>query len=252
MSRGLKIIYIPEKNNRVENKSTETQHRQRSGVHPWSIRTDLGRHGAKENSGDAESDRRRPSQKSNIPQRESRIRLRSCRGVRSTFVSQGILRQSDELSGELHAISFKNYFCGARSLMLWFALRFFNFTGYTQRRSRTLLESICCDLLSDFLTLRDIHNHCYISTIISLLWFAFRFFNFTDIHNRTGHQRRHRQLWFAFRFFNFTDIHNRFTENAFGNVSCDLLSDFLTLRIYTTDRYDMFNPMLVVICFQIF
>lgn len=33
MSRGLKIIYIPEKNNRVENKSTEIRHRQRSGVH---------------------------------------------------------------------------------------------------------------------------------------------------------------------------------------------------------------------------
>ena len=160
MSRGLKIIYIPEKNNRVENKSTETQHRQRSGVHPWSIRTDLGRHGAKENTGDAESDRRRPSQKSNIPQRESRIRLRSCRGVRSTFVSQGILRQSDELSGELPAISFKNYFCGARSLMLWFALRFFNFTGYTQLVTANLLLRISCDLLSDFLTLRDIHNTC--------------------------------------------------------------------------------------------
>ena len=154
MSRGLKIIYIPEKNNRVENKSTETQHRQRSGVHPWSIRTDLGRHGAKENSGDAESDRRRPSQKSNIPQRESRIRLRSCRGVRSTFVSQGILRQSDELSGELPAISFKNYFCGARSLMLWFALRFFNFTGYTQPIASAHYMTTSCDLLSDFLTLR--------------------------------------------------------------------------------------------------
>lgn len=128
MSRGLKIIYIPEKNNRVGNKSTETRHRQRSGVHPWSIRTDLGRHGAKENSGDAEPDRGRLSEKSNIPQRESRIRLRSCRGVRSTLVSQGILRQSDELSGEPPAISFKNYFCGARSLMLWFAFRFFNFT----------------------------------------------------------------------------------------------------------------------------
>ena len=132
MSRGLKIIYIPEKNNRVENKSTETQHRQRSGVHPWSIRTDLGRHGAKENSGDAESDRRRPSQKSNIPQRESRIRLRSCRGVRSTFVSQGILRQSDELSGEPPAIFSKIIFVEHVS---W-----------------------CCDLLWDFLTLRDIHN----------------------------------------------------------------------------------------------
>ena len=158
MSRGLKIIYMPEKNNRVENKSTETQHRQRSGVHPWSIRTDLGRHGAKENSGDAESDRRRPSQKSNIPQRESRIRLRSCRGVLSTFVSQGILRQSDELSGEPPAISFKNYFCGARFLMLWFAFRFFNFTRYTQQRFVKMQACQCCDLLSDFLTLRDIHN----------------------------------------------------------------------------------------------
>lgn len=158
MSRGLKIIYIPEKNNRVANKSTETQHRQRSGVHPWSIRTDLGRHGTKENSGDAESDRRRSSQKSNIPQRESRIRLRSCRGVRSTFVSQGILRQSDELSGELPAISFKNYFCGARSLMLWFALRFFNFTGYTQHFGVAQPANTSCDLLSDFLTLQDIHN----------------------------------------------------------------------------------------------
>ena len=38
--------------------------------------------------------------------------------VRSALVSQGILRQSDELSGEPPAISFKNYFCGARSLML--------------------------------------------------------------------------------------------------------------------------------------
>ena len=154
MSRGLKIIYIPEKNNRVENKSTETQHRQRSGVHPWSIRTDLGRHGAKENSGDAESDRRRPSQKSNIPQRESRIRLRSCRGVRSTFVSQGILRQSDELSGELPAISFKNYFCGARSLMLWFAFRFFNFTDIHNLHRGERQAQTSCDLLSDFLTLR--------------------------------------------------------------------------------------------------
>ena len=122
-----KLFTCP-KNKRAENKSTETRHRHRSGVHPWSIRTDLGRHGAKENSGDTEPDRRRPSQKSNIPQRESRIRLRSCRGVRSTLVSQGILRQSDELSGEPPAISFKNYFCGARSLMLWFAFRFFNFT----------------------------------------------------------------------------------------------------------------------------
>lgn len=128
MSRGSKIIHIPEKNNRVENRSTETRHRQRSGVYPWSIRTDLGKHGAKENSGDAVLDRMLPSQKSNILQQESRIRLRSCRGVRSTLVSQGILRKSDELSGEPPAISFKNYFCGARSLMLWFALRFFNFT----------------------------------------------------------------------------------------------------------------------------
>ena len=157
MSRGLKIIYIPEKNNRVENKSTETRHRQQSGACPWSVRTDIGRHGAKENSGDTEPDRRRPSQKSNIPQRESRIRLRSCRGVRSTLVSQGILRQSDELSGEPPAISFKNYFCGARSLMLWFAFRFFNFT--------------------------DIHNVSWMNSVVCLLWFAFRFFNFTDIHN---------------------------------------------------------------------
>ena len=134
MSRGSKIIHIPEKNNRVENRSAETRHRQRSGVHPRSIRTDLGKHGAKENSGDAESDRRRPSQKSYIPQRESRIRLRSCRGVRSTLVSQGILRQSDELSGEPPAISFKNFFCGARFLMLWFAFRFFNFTGCIKHR----------------------------------------------------------------------------------------------------------------------
>ena len=158
MSRGLKIIYIPEKNNRVGNKSTETRHRQRSGVHPWSIRTDLGRHGAKENSGDTEPDRRRPSQKSYIPQRESRICLRSCRGGRSTLVSQGILRQSDELSGEPPAIFFKNYFCGARSLMLWFAFRFFNFTGYTQHCQYLSVFVFCCDLLSDFLTLRDIHN----------------------------------------------------------------------------------------------
>ena len=180
MSRGLKIIYIPEKNNRVENKSTETQHRQRSGVHPWSIRTDLGRHVAKENSGDAESDRRRPSQKSNIPQRESRIRLRSCRGVRSTFVSQGILRQSDELSGELPAISFKNYFCGARSLMLWFAFRFFNFTGYTQPIKFSRVNT-------------------------KLLWFAFRFFNFTGYTQPCRHVYNvDFELWFAFRFFNFT------------------------------------------------
>ena len=158
MSRGSKIIHIPEKNNRVENKSTETRHRQRSVVHHWSIRTDLGRHGAKEDSGDTEPDRRRPSQKSYIPHRESRIRLRSCRGVRSTLVSQGILRQSDELSGEPPAISFKNYFCGVRSLMLWFAFRFFNFTEYTQHPYRKAADHQCCDLLSDFLTLRNIHN----------------------------------------------------------------------------------------------
>ena len=119
---GRKLFTYP------KNKRAETRHRQQSGARPWSVRTDIGRHGAKENSGDTEPDRRRPSQKSNIPQRESRIRLRSCRGVRSTLVSQGILRQSDELSGEPPAISFKNYFCGARSLMLWFAFRFFNFT----------------------------------------------------------------------------------------------------------------------------
>ena len=175
---GRKLFTYP------KNKRAETRHRQLSGVHPWSIRTDLGRHGAKGNSGDAESDRRRPSQKSNIPQRESRIRLRSCRGVRSTLVSQGILRQSDELSGEPPAISFKNYFCGARSLMLWFALRFFNFIGYTQRRSRTLLESICCDLLSDFLTLRIYTTLLIRWQGLGMLWFAFRFFNFTDIHNQ--------------------------------------------------------------------
>lgn len=129
MSRGLKIIYIPEKNNRVGNKRAETRHRQWSGVHHWSIRTDLGRHGAKENSGDAESDRRRLSEKSNIPQRESRIRLRSCRGVRSTLVSQGILRQSDELSGEPPAIFFSKII---------------------------FVEHVpwCCDLLWDFLPLQ--------------------------------------------------------------------------------------------------
>ena len=126
---GRKLFTYP------KNKRAETRHRQQSGARPWSVRTDIGRHGAKENSGDTEPDRRRPSQKSNIPQRESRIRLRSCRGVRSTFVSQGILRQSDEWSGEPPAICVKNYFCGARSLMLWFALRFFNFTGYTQQRA---------------------------------------------------------------------------------------------------------------------
>ena len=63
--------------------------------------------------------------------------------------------------------------------MLWFAFRFFNFTGYTQRTVRYTFTSRSCDLLSDFLTLQDIHNRIRKETIYHLLWFAFRFFNFT-------------------------------------------------------------------------
>ena len=192
---GRKLFTYP-KNNRAE-----TRHRQQSGARPWSVRTDIGRHGAKENSGDTEPDRRRPSQKSNIPQRESRIRLRSCRGVRSTLVSQGILRQSDELSGEPPAISFKNYFCGARSLMLWFAFRFFNFTGYTQLNEILKAAPICCDLLSDFLTLRIYTTVPTDFKRVLVLWFAFRFFNFTDIHNLSKDSALKESVVICFQIF---------------------------------------------------
>ena len=167
---GRKLFTYP-KNNRAE-----TRHRQQSGARPWSVRTDIGRHGAKENSGDTEPDRRRQSQKSNIPQRESRIRLRSCRGVRSTLVSQGILRQSDELSGEPPAISFKNYFCGARSLMLWFAFRFFNFTDIHNQFVLFLVVELCCDLLSDFLTLRIYTTVVSIEIDIGVVVICFQIF----------------------------------------------------------------------------
>ena len=66
-----------------------------------------------------------------------------------------------------------------------------------------------CDLLSDFLTLR-IYTTLVIPTSCGTT------------------------LWFAFRFFNFTDIHNELIKQIYNTFGCDLLSDFLTLRIYTT------------------
>ena len=69
-------------------------------------------------------------------------------------------------------------------ILLWFAFRFFNFTGYTQPPRLFLATSPCCDLLSDFLTLRDIHNRISIVELSPRLWFAFRFFNFTGYTQR--------------------------------------------------------------------
>ena len=90
--------------------------------------------------------------------------------------------------------------------MLWFAFRFFNFTGYTQ-------------------------PHISIDWYASLLWFAFRFFNFT------GYTQHHQlQEWPVGRcdllsdFLTLRDIHNPVPLLEWVAYRCDLLSDFLTLR----------------------
>ena len=112
-------------------------------------------------------------------------------------------------------------------LGLWFAFRFFNFTDIHNLSGFIELLSLSCDLLSDFLTLR-IYTTWALSQSNGVL------------------------LWFAFRFVNFTDIHNHETAQLKDERRCDLLSDFLTLRIYTTAPEETFTRCLVVICFQIF
>ena len=64
----------------------------------------------------------------------------------------------------------------------------------------------CCDLLSEFLTLHQQQQRVkQITYSVSVLWFAFRIFNFTPAtttFNRSTSQNI--RLWFAFRIFNFT------------------------------------------------
>ena len=138
---------------------------------------------------------------------------------------------------------------------LWIAFRFFIFVLRTQLKRTINTRIRGCELLSDFLSLFFEHNRVLNNTLTHKLWIAFRFFIFvlrtqrlrfsrentkrcellSDFlslffeHNGPEHLRNTGPLWIAFRFFIFV-LRTQPSQysHPFG-ISCELLSDFLSL-----------------------
>ena len=91
-----------------------------------------------------------------------------------------------------------------RKARLWIAFRFFIFVLQTQRWYALAYMHLCCELLSDFLSLFFKHNYHVVDVVICFVVNCFQIFylcssNTTiSINNRCGGL-----LWIAFRFFIF-------------------------------------------------
>ena len=115
-------------------------------------------------------------------------------------------------------------------IQLWFAFRFFIFVQRQQRWRYYYIEAFCCDLLSDFLSLSNGNNKALRFLSSQLVVICFQIFYLcptaTTVDTLTSKQEL---LWFAFRFFIFVQRQQRFIGFNVIDLSCDLLSDFLSL-----------------------
>ena len=139
--------------------------------------------------------------------------------------------------------------------MLWIAFRFFIFVLQTQLWKEMKSVELCCELLSDFLSLFFKHNqwsrprppepvvNCFQifylcssnTTHYITLYKQSRCELLSDFlslffkHNSRRSISKADRLWIAFRFFIFVLQTQPLVILLFPSISCELLSDFLSL-----------------------
>ena len=137
--------------------------------------------------------------------------------------------------------------------MLWIAFRFFIFVLRTQRRLKCLGATSCCELLSDFLSLFFEHNDNQFNNSTLYVVNCFQIFYLCSSNTTLDNIEIYRKLlWIAFRFFIFVLRTQRISIRKWARLSCELLSDFLSLFFEHNPCRRGWTSMRVVNCFQIF